>query len=280
MFEDTIDGVQNIGNDLFKRGDQFKRIFEQTANGDINPLETGVQTVGTVIGAFGDLTFNAVSTMVKQSIPEPVENYIGEKVSNASDYFFNTRAGKWTVGKMNASMEMYSDFKEDHPRAAANIEGVFNIASAIPVVKGAQVAKESAKQIFKGSVDDVVRNVVKSAKGKVDDVVKFANVKTYFKDVKVKSFGKVVYEGDIDLKDTLKRIDSGDVGEHIYPNDGTEFKNYFDDLPLKEAGYYKEYWVEPSFNIKAKDNPMRIVEGANGERWFSPHHYEVFIKIK
>lgn len=85
-----------------------------------------------------------------------------------------------------------------------------------------------------------------------------------------------------DLQPTLNRIASGTKFPH--KNDGSTFKNYppkgqvIPLLPIKPKGYYKEF-VHPTPGV---DGPgkMRVVIGKDGDIWFTPNHYNNFIRVR
>lgn len=81
---------------------------------------------------------------------------------------------------------------------------------------------------------------------------------------------------DIDLQSTLERIAKGE--KYPYRNDGEIFSNRAKSLPTKSDDYYREY-VVPTSEI---DNigPQRIVKGKSGEIYYTPDHYETFIRVK
>lgn len=87
--------------------------------------------------------------------------------------------------------------------------------------------------------------------------------------------GKVVFQGTIDLKPTLDRIERGDANRH--KNDGTTFQNREGRLPKKASGYYKEY-VHPTPG-ESGPGPQRIILGKEGEIWYTPDHYKSFVQI-
>lgn len=87
--------------------------------------------------------------------------------------------------------------------------------------------------------------------------------------------GKVIYRGLIDLKDTLARIERGERGSH--GNDGSVFQNREKRLPIKPAGYYRE-WVHPTPDQRGP-GPQRIVTGEDGEIYYTPDHYRTFERL-
>jgi guanyl-specific ribonuclease Sa len=95
--------------------------------------------------------------------------------------------------------------------------------------------------------------------------------------VKVKDkFTGEVYKGTVNVKPTIDRIKAGINYPHHH--DGTVFKNLEQRLPIKLQGYYREY-VHPTPGINVV-GPQRIVIGQGGEIYYTPDHYETFIRIK
>jgi ribonuclease T1 len=89
--------------------------------------------------------------------------------------------------------------------------------------------------------------------------------------------GNVAFKGDIDLTETLKRIDAGERIER-FRNDGISFQNREGRLPKKPAGYYRE-WVHPTPKLPGP-GPQRVVTGENGEAYYTADHYKSFKKIR
>jgi ribonuclease T1 len=87
--------------------------------------------------------------------------------------------------------------------------------------------------------------------------------------------GEVAYQGDVDLTDTLARIEAG--RRLRYGNDGSTFQNRERRLPKKGTGYYKEY-VHPTPGL-AGPGPQRVVVGQGGEAYYTPDHYETFQRV-
>lgn len=88
--------------------------------------------------------------------------------------------------------------------------------------------------------------------------------------------GMVVFQGTIDLKPTLDRIERG--GSNRHRNDGTTFQNREGRLPRKPSGYYKEY-VHPTPNERGP-GPQRVIVGREGDIWYTPDHYKTFKRLK
>lgn len=88
--------------------------------------------------------------------------------------------------------------------------------------------------------------------------------------------GKVVYRGDIDLTETITRIEAGE--KLRFRNDGSVFQNRERRLPTREAGYYRE-WVHPTAALDGP-GPQRIITGKSGEIYYTADHYGSFKKLK
>ena len=88
--------------------------------------------------------------------------------------------------------------------------------------------------------------------------------------------------GTVDVQPTLDRIASGVKDPHR--NDGMPFKNNpvqgktVPELPVQPLGYYTEYVVRtPGFTLVG---PQRVVVGLSGDTWYTPNHYDSFIRVK
>lgn len=88
--------------------------------------------------------------------------------------------------------------------------------------------------------------------------------------------GRILYQGDIDLTDTLDRIERGERYPHR--NDGGTFRNLEKRLPRQPVGYYKEY-VHPTPDSDGP-GPQRVVLGQQGEIYYTPDHYQSFQRIE
>lgn len=94
---------------------------------------------------------------------------------------------------------------------------------------------------------------------------------TVLSDVTVVSKGKIVGQGNVYLRPTIEKIESGG----LRPRD--TFTNREGLLPPRPAGYYKEY-VHPTEGINGPGS-QRIVRGAGGEMYYTPDHYKTFVPL-
>ncbi|MCC6991027.1 MAG: ribonuclease [Acidobacteria bacterium] len=88
--------------------------------------------------------------------------------------------------------------------------------------------------------------------------------------------GRLVYEGDIDLAPVLARIAAGERDAHR--NDGTVFANREGRLPKMPRGSYTE-WVVRTEGLRGV-GPQRVITGQKGEAFYTPDHYETFIRVR
>ena len=102
-----------------------------------------------------------------------------------------------------------------------------------------------------------------------------SGLRTVVDDAVVRSYGKVVHRGRVDLAKTIARIKAGK--KHRHRNDGSVFRNREGRLPKHKRGYYREY-VHPTKGIKGA-GPQRLVVGSGGEWYYTPDHYESFIPL-
>jgi guanyl-specific ribonuclease Sa len=89
--------------------------------------------------------------------------------------------------------------------------------------------------------------------------------------------GKVVFVGDIDLAPTLARIARGERDSH--PNDGSVHRNREGRLPRQsDKNYYLEYVVRTP-KLRGV-GPQRLVLGKQQEIFYTPDHYQTFLKLR
>lgn len=135
--------LSNVKQDLAKRGSNVKASVQRAASGKQNPLSSGIQLVGQGIGAATDILSRGVGATAKAVAPQSLEDALGRGVQ---------RVGESKVGQFAGDIaERYQSWKAKNPEAAANLEGVVNIASLIPIGKGAQVTGKGVAAVGKGT---------------------------------------------------------------------------------------------------------------------------------
>lgn len=77
-------------------------------------------------------------------------------------------------------------------------------------------------------------------------------------------------------QDTLSRIRAG--GPFPFAEDGGTFANREGILPPRPRGYYREYTVKRG--TAGDRGPLRIVAGADGDRYWTQDHYDSFRQVE
>jgi guanyl-specific ribonuclease Sa len=96
--------------------------------------------------------------------------------------------------------------------------------------------------------------------------------------VKVIQFGKVVYEGPVDVNPTLQRVRNGKKLNHR--NDGAIFGNREGLLPRqKDRQYYREF-VHTMKGLTDFPGPQRVILGKKGEVFYTGDHYSSFERVR
>jgi hypothetical protein len=144
---------QGVGNDLAKAGTGVANAVGDTLSGKINPLSGLIQGAGAIAGGIGGLTDTALSHIpVLGGLYKGVTGAIGQGVQAAA----NTDAGQGLISN-------YQKFAQAHPELAGDLGSAFDIATAIPVLKGLGVAKTAAKSgistALKGSTDAALETI-------------------------------------------------------------------------------------------------------------------------
>jgi filamentous hemagglutinin len=94
---------------------------------------------------------------------------------------------------------------------------------------------------------------------------------------KVINFGKVIYQGKVDVNTTLERVRAGKKLDHR--NDGAIFRNREKALPAqRDRDYYREFVHQ----VKGLPfpGPQRVIVGKKGEVYYTGDHYSSFTRVR
>lgn len=127
-----VESAQNRG------GTEVAGTLERSSRGQ-DILSTGVQLVGDLAGAAGDVVAGGAMGLVG-GIGKA--SGVNQDASQALSKIAQTPIGKMGVEALNGGLERWQEFKLNNPVIANNIEGVVNIASIGVVGKGGKLAKE------------------------------------------------------------------------------------------------------------------------------------------
>lgn len=156
--------LDRIKGSLSERFSGISETFRETARGEISPLETGVRTVGDVIGGVTDVIMD---------VADPVVRPVIEKVAE-------TKLGGAAFEKLGQGMEAFQEWKgesEGNRRLGETIEGLVNIADIIPFGAGARVGKRAAREGIEAVTDigvKTTREVTERAIPKVGEIGEYA----------------------------------------------------------------------------------------------------------
>jgi len=235
-----------IGESAKKRFGQVKDTFQRAYEMKQNPLETAVQTVGTGIGFAGDILGVTGIETLKAATPD----FIEKGASEAGMALLKTPLGQSGLRAMQAGTEKYDTWKKANPRAAANLEGVVNIASLIPVERLAAVGLKGTASLVKNAAKQVGESaVVQAGKEAVEQVGEKA-IKTAAKAGEVGGFveehglaqatgyrpetiKRILDTPDAFKGDEMAKIDRGTVADQVSSALDTRLK----DLSEVGSGY-------------------------------------------
>lgn len=131
----------SIGSQLGGRVQDLSSAISETASGKINPVSGLIQGAGAIAGGVGDIVNKGI-----ELIPgvKSVEKVIGTGIGKLAE----TDSGK-------AIIKSLQEFNTTHPELSKDIGGVFNIVTAIPILKGLGVVKNLALDSASIALKDV-----------------------------------------------------------------------------------------------------------------------------
>lgn len=149
--------LQTIAIDAKKRTSDIKETIIKGSQGKINPLQSGIRTIGSVAGLAGDVIGSAITKTASAIIPEAIKK---EWVTFGKD-ILQTPIGKEGLKMAANGAEIYQNWKQNNPETAKDLEGAVNIATLFPIGKGAKIAKEGVSE----AVSMAGKGISKTAKG-------------------------------------------------------------------------------------------------------------------
>jgi len=148
---------QNIKESFGKRAESLSQGYARQSAGEQTLGESVGQTVGETIGLAGDILFEGAKAVT----PDFIEKGIGEVAKYGIGEIAKTPVGQ-TIGKtIESGMDVYGGLS---PRTQANIRAAGNIASVIPIGRGAKVAGSVAKDIVQPALKEGGELALKGAK--------------------------------------------------------------------------------------------------------------------
>ncbi len=144
-----------LGQEIKNRVGDLTKAVADTTTGKINPISGVIQTAGAVAGGIGDVVNKGL-----ELIPgvKKVEELLGKGVGKLA----NTSAGQSVINSI-------AEWSKKHPELSADIGAGFNIATAIPILRGLGAVKNIALD----SVSTALKGIAE--KGAVKDLTEVAS---------------------------------------------------------------------------------------------------------
>jgi hypothetical protein len=156
--------LSNVGADLSKR---WKNIGGQSL---LRP-EGVYRDVGQVAGGIQDVLDEGVKSLYKTVVPEKAQ----AAVSKGAQAVLNTSLGKVGISALQKGQKYWDLFKKTYPNVAADIEATVNIASLLPIGKGAKITEEGVVAAGKEGtaiVGDIATKLIPATEKELNSAIK------------------------------------------------------------------------------------------------------------
>jgi len=158
--------IWRVWEELWERAEQLIETEEERLAWEITMPETILRQAGSVLGWLWDVIWETWTRFLQSDV------------------------GQIWLKALWESVEAYKDFSTEHPRAAKNLEAIWNIASFVPVWAvwwrvtkvtwkaiwtTGKTLQESAKKTIKRNIDDFATELVSPIKNKkqiIDDIAR------------------------------------------------------------------------------------------------------------
>lgn len=178
-------GWSGLKESLNKRVDNTGKAM----NADQNVASKTLQVAGQGLGTIGDVIGNAIGATASALTPDEAEMKIKKAVGTGVQKVMETDTAKKAVGK-------YTEFKEENPESAGNLEAIVNIADALlnatgvgAGAKGVKIAGQGALKAGAKGVEELATAGAKatSFSNKVSEITSRvgAQAKEKFADTKI-----------------------------------------------------------------------------------------------
>ena len=136
--------MEMMGGDS-RRSEKARDIFLANFLGDQSKTETSLQASGQVAGKYGDVIGEGLS-LAGQGLSAITPDVIEDRIVDAVTMLGQTELMQMGKRALQSGLEEWSEFSQEHPRAARNIEAITNIAGVgVPTRLGASALAKSTK---------------------------------------------------------------------------------------------------------------------------------------
>lgn len=149
--------LTRLGGDLRKRAGEAYSTLGEAARGEISPVESGIRVVGQGVAAVGDVIGQGLTSAYRVAVPDIAKPVIEQGVARVAQ-----------AVRLPQALERYEAFSQQNPRFTKTLEGVVNIASALPAGKGAQVGVKAVKEGAEEAVEQAAKSWSKRVVSSID----------------------------------------------------------------------------------------------------------------
>jgi len=142
--------VNEVKDSYVSRIKNSAQSVKDSVTGKQSLLEAPLQVAGQAAGFVNDLVGTGTKTAVKAAsaiTPDSIEKPVVNTAKRGFRMVLQSPEGQAGLKAIQGGVETYNKWKGKNPRAAKNLEAVVNIASLLPVGKGAVLAKDGAAEV-------------------------------------------------------------------------------------------------------------------------------------
>lgn len=170
--QETLGFTERVSADFETRRGELEEIKRATASGEQTLAEGVFQVIGkvgagSVLDVLGEGAVSAIEGL-SAITPDIIEDPLIETATKLTHEFLNTDLGKSGLKAAQKGFAEWSNFAEENPRAARNIESVVDIGLLVSPVKGR--AKIKSKPTLAGIAGEkmAARGAAQTARQKAD----------------------------------------------------------------------------------------------------------------
>ena len=221
---------ENVKNIIKDRSGKLSEGYSEQMQGKQSFGESALQTLGQTAGAIGDIAFQGAKSLVKKVTPDFIEKPVVEKAKEIGKNILETEIGQAGLNAAKAGVDAYREWKKENPRFARNLESATNIASLIPIGKGAKVVGEAGEKAVVGAAKATGKAIEGTGKG-VGAVGKFAA--SQFTGLEPKTITQIIDNPKAFAKGEIESLNRGSLAQKVKEGIDTRL----DDLSDLGKGY-------------------------------------------
>lgn len=209
----TFEGAKRA---VGRAGQKIKETFQKTAEGEITPAETGLQTVGAGAGAISD----TIGSVVGSTIEEIGETETGQAIGETGKELLKTELGRKATRAIQEGGQRLEEFKQENPRLARNLGAALNIGELATDVTGVGLTSRGARGVAERGIREA-GELTSRAVRKADEATQGLRKKTgeFAKEQAAGITEKTTRLTKNEIKDTIEQSGMGDFLEGVSPGE-------------------------------------------------------------